>query len=92
MRDTWRIYRVATSAAGYKAWVDGALAYNGPPVARIWDSNNMLGYSSGSGGSYGRFGGQIAELIMLNRVSTDTEAKQMISYLNAEHGLAVPTG
>lgn len=82
----WRLYRVAVDATTWQAWLDNASQASSPPdVGWRW-TPQLLDSSAGA-----KFqGGQLAEVLVRDRVSTPDEVGALTDYFNREHGLSVP--
>jgi len=86
---SWRLYRVSASASSWQAWLDGSLQASAAGLGVAWGTSGLLASNSAS---IGFNGGYIAEVLVRDRVSTSSEAADLITYFNSEHGLAVPGG
>jgi hypothetical protein len=102
LRSTWttpyplnvfRLYRVReTAAGGYTLWLDDQSMVDGTAKTVAWCSTPQLGAGRNSSGVDLKLTGNIAEIIIFDRVTTSTEVGWLIDYFNTEHGLTVPGG
>jgi hypothetical protein len=79
---SWRIYRVTANTSTWAAYLDGTLQNSFPTGTRYWPDQGEIGQSGASS-----YRGDIAEVLLRDRVSTAKEAAKITAYLNAEHGL-----
>lgn len=91
----WRLYRVtaAGTASAPGAWtasLDGAVQATSTERTS-WPAAAYLGQGFKNNGPDLGFNGDIADLIVRDRVSTPAEVAQITAFLNQEYGLTVPT-
>ena len=83
----YQLAEVTENAAAIKLFVNGTLATTsaGAAPANVALASNYIGKSNWSGDP--NFQGEIAELIVYNRVLTDSERQQVENYLNRRYQL-----
>jgi hypothetical protein len=77
---SWRIYRVYNNAGTWKADLDNTNQSTATSKPLTMDPNPKLIVS---------WTGDIAEVLVRDRISDSTETANLIAYFNAEHGLTV---
>jgi hypothetical protein len=77
---SWRIYRVYSNAGTWKADLDNTNQATATSKPLTMDPNPKLIVS---------WTGDIAEVLVRDRISTTQEVTDLIAYFNTEHGLTV---
>lgn len=87
----WFLYRVSVKDGTFDAWINGQLEHHATGKTVAWSPSPILGRSLATSATYdAQMGGQIAEVIVRDQVSTPAEAEAITAYFNSEHGLSIP--
>ena len=85
----WRLYRVSNDGSAYEIRLDEQLQSSTPGLA--FDHTHYPRLGANLNASQGFFG-NVAEVLIRDRVATSAEVADLITYVNTEHGLTVPGG
>ncbi|HEY1177712.1 MAG TPA: discoidin domain-containing protein [Phytomonospora sp.] len=89
---SWRIFRARLTTSGRTWYLDNASQLSVGSSAVGWSATARIGAGLTSANSPTYFGGNVAEVLVVNHALSSSEEADLIAYFNAEHGLTVPGG
>jgi probable HAF family extracellular repeat protein len=87
--DKFHIYNAVSGASELTARYNGAPLYHTTNNSVVFSSNPTLGSSTGGNGGTAYFDGDIAEVMIFNRVLTSQERDVVGNYLNGRYALVI---